>query len=97
MNAASSIINNDNASERAPVVADETALICEPFLNFNESLLSASILPFNQLGKLSCITRTFVTKFFATSCVVAITSTLKSSLNNMLHKANPADKVDIPN
>jgi hypothetical protein len=74
------LISNDNASERAPVVADDTALICEPFLNFNDSLLSASTVPFSQLGKLSCITRTLVTKFFATSCVVAITNTLKSSL-----------------
>ncbi len=36
-------------------------------------------------------------KAFATSCVVAITSTLKSSLNNMHQRANPAERVDIPN
>jgi len=33
INAASSTINNDNASERAPVDALDIAFICEPFLN----------------------------------------------------------------
>ena len=42
----------------------------------NESLLSSIVFPFSHEGKLSCITLTFVTKFFATSCLVAITNTL---------------------
>ena len=39
--AASSMIRSESASERAESAAAETALICEPFLNRRESLLSS--------------------------------------------------------
>ena len=97
MNAASSITNNDNASDRPAVPVLDTALTCDPFLNLKLNLLSSNVLPLSQLGKLSCITLTLVTKFFATSCVVAITKQLKSCLNNMFHKIYPADNVEMPN
>ena len=74
MNAASSSINNDRASERAASGPDATAFICEPLTYRNDNLLSSTHLCFHQLGKFACITRTFVTKFFATSCLVAITN-----------------------
>ena len=44
MNAASSITSKDNASERPASPAADVALICEPFFNLNDSLLSSSVL-----------------------------------------------------
>jgi hypothetical protein len=41
--------------------------------------------------------RTLVTMFLAVSCFVAIQSTFLSLWNNINHKENPADKVEIPN
>ena len=44
----------------------------------HDNLLSSIVFPFNQLGKPSCMILTFVTRFFATSCFVAITKTFLS-------------------
>ena len=54
--------------------------------SLNEHLLSSNILPLSQLGKFSCITRIFVTRFLAVSCFIAITRVLKSVLKIIAHK-----------
>ena len=97
INAASSIINKDKASERPDSSELATALIWEPFLYRNDNLLSSTQGCFNQPGKLACITLTFVTKFFAVSCFVAMTKIFLSCWNVIIHKAYPAVNVDKPN
>ena len=73
MNAASSIINSDNASERPADSFDAIALICEPFVNLIDNLFISSVEVFNHCGNPSYITLTLVTRFFAVSLPVAIT------------------------
>ena len=97
MKAASSSINNDRASERPLSSPLETALICEPFLYLRDNLLSSVHFCFNQLGRLACMTRTLVTRFFAVSCFVAITKIFLSWWKDIIHSAYPAVNVDIPN
>ena len=87
MNAASSIISKESASERPASGVAAIALICEPFSNRRESLLSSADGTFIHEGKLSNITLTFVTRFLATSCLIAITRMLKSSLNIIFQTA----------
>ena len=96
INAASSNTKRDSASERPASPAAEVAFIWEPFEYLKDSLLSSTVVCFNHDGKYWFITRTFVTRFLATSCLVAITNTLKSWLNNIFQSENPAVKVDIP-
>jgi hypothetical protein len=48
INAASSIINKDSASERPADSFDAIAFICEPFLNLNDNLFISSVLVFNH-------------------------------------------------
>ena len=97
INAASSIINRDSASERVASPADETALHCEPLTNLSESRLSSSVSNFSHDGKFSYITLTLVTRFFAVFCVVAITRIFLSEKNVINHKEYPAANVEIPN
>ena len=73
MNAASSSINKDRASERPADSFEAIAFICEPFANRNESLFVSSTFVFNQDGNPSYITLTLVTRFLAVSLPVAIT------------------------
>ncbi len=51
MNAASSRMRRDNASERPASGDDATALICDPLENCNDSLLSVIMFPRNQTGR----------------------------------------------
>ena len=96
MNAASSRINKDSASERPASLLLATALICDPLANCNDSLLSVVHTPRNHTGKFACINRTLVTRFFAVSCLVAITRMFLSRWNNNSHNAYPATNVEIP-
>ena len=72
MNAASSKIKSDNASERPADSFEAISLIWLPFLNISDNLLFYTMAVFNHCGKPSYITRTFVTKFLAVSFEVAI-------------------------
>ena len=67
--------------------------------NFNDNLLSdiGFWLPLNQVGNELYINCTFSTIPLAVSCFVAIHNTVLSLLNNIVHKAKPADSVEIPN
>ncbi len=97
MKAASSRINNDKPSERAASSVEVSATICEPLAYSSDSLLSVTHFDFNQVGRLACITRTFVTRLRALDCFVAITKTFLSLWNVIIHRAYPATRVEIPN
>ena len=85
-NAASSIINSDKASDLPASPELDTAFTWDPLEKRNDNLLSSTQLPFNHPGNPSCITLTLVTKFLATSCLVAITRIFLSLWNSINHK-----------
>ena len=97
INAASSIINKDTASDLPASPAAETALTCDPLVNLNVNLLFSSCGTLNHDGKLSYMNFTLVTMFLAVSCLVAKQSTFLSLWKVINHKEYPAANVDIPN
>ena len=95
--AASSTTNKERASERPASALVDEALICEPFDNSNEVLLSTEILAIvNHSGRCLIIAFTFLTKFEAVLNLVAITKTFLSRWNINIHTTYAADTVEIP-
>ena len=72
-------LEDRKGTELEHMTNEEDVINVVPFTDYasilylNDNLLSSTHLCFNQLGRLACITLTFVTKFLATSCLVAIT------------------------